>query len=309
VILLWGLEHEGPLASVRAALDDLNVPFEMLDQRDVLETEVRLEVDGHIRGRVRTPHQRIDLAAVTAVYARPYATERLPVVRRPGPESPAWSHAHRVERALWSWAEITPALVVSRPLAMASNNSKPYQAQRIRRHGFAVPDTLVTTDPAAARAFWQRHGEIIYKSASGTRSRVARLRPEDEPRLQDVAWCPTQFQEYVPGREHRVHVVGGEVFACEVLSEADDYRYAPASEVALGSCDLPIDVADRCRDLAAALSLPVAGIDLRLTPRGIWYCFEVNPMPAFSCYESATDRPISAAVARLLAEPGVGRIT
>jgi glutathione synthase/RimK-type ligase-like ATP-grasp enzyme len=184
---------------------------------------------------------------------------------------------------------------------MASNSSKPYQAQRIRGHGFAVPDTLVTTDPAAADAFWQRHGEIIYKSVSGTRSRVARLRPEDVPRLQDVSWCPTQFQEYVPGREHRVHVVGGDVFACEVLSEADDYRYAPANEVTLRACDLPVDVAARCRHLAADLSLPVAGIDLRLGPGGLWYCFEVNPMPAFSCYESAAARPISAAVARLLA--------
>jgi hypothetical protein len=306
VILLWGLEHEGPLASVRAALDALNAPFEMLDQRDVLETEVRLDVEADIRGQIRTPRQRIDLAAVTAVYARPYASARLPVVRHRGADSPAWSHAHQVERAIWAWAEITPALVVSRPLAMASNNSKPYQSQRIRAYGFAVPDTLVTTDPAAAHAFWQRHGEIIYKSVSGTRSRVARLRPEDEPRLEDVTWCPTQFQEFVPGREHRVHVVGSQVFACEVVAEADDYRYAPANEVTLRSCDLPADVAARCCDLAAGLGLPVAGIDLRLSPRGTWYCFEVNSMPAFSCYEGATHRPISAAVARLLAGPGDG---
>jgi len=53
--------------------------------------------------------------------------------------------------------------------------------------------------------------------------------------------------------------------------------------------------------LAASLDLVVAGIDLRRTPDGEWYCFEVNPSPAFSYYESATHQPISAAIAALLA--------
>jgi glutathione synthase/RimK-type ligase-like ATP-grasp enzyme len=134
---------------------------------------------------------------------------------------------------------------------MASNSSKPYQAQCIRRHGFAVPETLVTTDPRAARDFWARHGEVIYKSVSGIRSRVSRLRPETADRLDDVQWCPTQFQAYVPGREHRIHVVGDEVFACEITAEADDYRYATPGTIQIS---LPCaDVADNCR-LSAALT-------------------------------------------------------
>ena len=64
---------------------------------------------------------------------------------------------------------------------------------------------------------------------------------------------------------------------------------------------MPREVEDRCRTAAVALQLPVAGIDLRRTPEGEWYCFEVNPSPAFSYYEDATGQPISAAVARLLA--------
>ena len=38
--------------------------------------------------------------------------------------------------------------------------------------------------------------------------------------------CPTQFQEYVEGIDLRVHTVGSEIFATEVQSDADDYRYA-----------------------------------------------------------------------------------
>ena len=68
----------------------------------------------------------------------------------------------------------------------------------------------------------------------------------------------------------------------------------------LVSTELPDAVAARSRRLASALGLPVAGIDLRVTPAGEWYCFEVNPSPAFSYYESATGQPIAAAVAGLL---------
>ena len=49
------------------------------------------------------------------------------------------------------------------------------------------------------------------------------------------------------------------------------------------------------------MNLPLAGIDLRRTPQGEWYCFEVNPSPAFTYYEQITGQPISQAVALLLA--------
>lgn len=87
---------------------------------------------------------------------------------------------------------------------MASNNHKPYQTNQIRKSGFAVPETVVTTDPNAVLDFWQRHGAVIYKSNSGVRSIVARLPDMHRERLGNVAWCPTQFQQYIPGVDHRV---------------------------------------------------------------------------------------------------------
>ena len=41
---------------------------------------------------------------------------------------------------------------------------------------------------------------------------------------------------------------------------------------------------------------------LAVTPDGRWFCFEVNPSPAFSYYQKAIGQPIAAAVARLLME-------
>jgi D-alanine-D-alanine ligase-like ATP-grasp enzyme len=49
------------------------------------------------------------------------------------------------------------------------------------------------------------------------------------------------------------------------------------------------------------MDLAFAGVDLRRTPPGTWYCFEVNPSPGFTYYASSTGQPIAEAVARLLA--------
>lgn len=304
VILLWGLAQDRPIAAVHEALHRLGFPVAFLDQRQVLASAVELCVDSTIRGWLRTDGETIDLNAITAVYLRPYEWRRLPEIEKAGPGSLAWRHACEVEDALASWLELAPALVVNRLAAMAATNSKPDQAAQIRACGFAVPDTLITTDATAALEFWEKCGTVIYKSISGVRSIVSRLTLEHVRRLSDLAWCPTQFQQYIPGHDYRVHVVGHEVFVCEIASEADDYRYATSqgARVDIRSYDLPKDTADQCRALAAAMDLLLAGIDLRCTPDGLWYCFEVNPSPAFSYYQTATNQPIDEAIARLLGQ-------
>ena len=103
-----------------------------------------------------------------------------------------------------------------------------------------------------------------------------------------------------------MHVVGDAVFAAEIVSDADDYRYAgrTSQSVSIRACRLEPEMAERCRRLTAGLGLLIAGIDLRRTPEGCWYCFEVNPSPGFTFYQEATGQKIAEAVACLLA---VGR--
>jgi hypothetical protein len=304
LIALWGFGAERTLTIVAEALARLGAPTRLIDQADVLETAVHLDVDACVRGSVRTRGETIELESITALYQRPYDSRLLPTVAGVG--EAGWQHALAVDDALASWSELTPALVVNRLGAMTGNNSKPYQLRQIARFGFSVPETLVTTDPREAREFWERHGTVVYKSVSGVRSRVSRLRPDDRARLEDVASCPTQFQAFVPGRDHRVHVVGTDVFAVAVDCEADDYRYAGDLPVEIRSCDLPRDVEDRCRQLAGAMDLWVAGIDLRQGRDGAWYCFEVNPSPAFAFYQEMAGQEIGAAVARFLTAGTVG---
>ena len=81
------------------------------------------------------------------------------------------------------------------------------------------------------------------------------------------------------------------------IEDDDDYRYGTASMV---RCKLPDEIAHRCFTLSASLGLLLGGIDLRRTPEGEWYCLEVNPSPAFSCFESDTDPEIARAIAQIL---------
>lgn len=299
-ILLWGVPADSPIATVRDALQRAGCRVTFLDQRAVRDTEVELTVGDGVEGLLRAGGETLDLARVKAMYLRPQDSRKLPDVAGAGENSDLWRHAVAVEDILLSWSDLTPALVLNRPGDMAPNSSKPYQAAWIESLGFLIPDTLITTDPDLVLEFWQQHEQVVYKSVSGIRSIVTRLTAEHRRRFDRIASCPTQFQQYVSGTEYRVHVVGEEVFACKIVSDADDYRYA-TGPVDMQACRLPGEVEARCKTLAGSMNLLLAGVDLRCTPEGAWYCFEVNPSPAFTCFERETRQPVTAAVAELLA--------
>ena len=302
MILLCGIPTETPLALVANALDDLGEPYLVFNQRRF--ADARLEfclLERRLSGSLWVQGQEWAFDAFTGVYNRMIDDQALPEVRNLGLNHPDRLRCRRLHDALLQWIEITPARVINRMAAMASNGSKPYQMQLIHQHGFAIPDTLITNDPELARQFYRQHGKVIYKSASGVRSIVAPLMPEDFARLERIRWCPTMFQEQLIGDNVRVHVIGEQVFATRIQTGAVDYRYAgrQGSRADLETVELDLQLAQRCVEMAHSLGLAFAGIDLMLTDEDI-YCFEVNPNPGFSYFENITGQPIARAVAEYL---------
>ncbi|MCB5165817.1 alpha-L-glutamate ligase [Streptomyces bambusae] len=295
MILFFGRTDDPPLARAVGAARDAGLRHLVVDQAHLARYDL-VTGTGGLDGLLVVDGMRVPLDTVAAVYARPLEPPA-------GGDAAARARVAAFQEWFVGWLDTAPAFVVSRPSAMESNSSKPYQAQLIARAGFPVPDTLVTDDPGEVLAFRDRHGRIVYKSVSGIRSIVREFTPADEARLPLLRGLPTQFQAYVPGRDVRVHVVGGRTYAASVDSDAVDYRYAgrDGDAARLAPFDLPPDTARHCVELAAALGLPLAGIDLRRTPDGAWVCFEVNPMPAYSYYEAHTGLPIAAALVSLLA--------
>jgi len=297
VILLYGRTDDGPFRRTVEAAQAAGVEHLVIDQRHLTTHELALVLGaGGPAGWVVVGGQLVDLSSVRGVYARPL---ELP----PSPDPVDELRCRTFNTAFLEWLDVAPCSVVSRPQAMESNSSKPFQAQLIARAGFAVPATVVTNDPDDILEFRRRHGRVIFKSTSGVRSIVREMDPASESRLDRLRSLPTMFQAYVAGVDVRVHVVGRRTFPTEVRSRATDYRYAAndGMSVDLEAIELPDDIEARCVSLARALDLPLCGIDLRRCPDGRWVCFEVNPMPAFSYYEDATGQEISAAVVDLLA--------
>ena len=301
VVVLWGLPDDGPIERVYRILQQKNVPTIFINQLDVLEYSIETTFSGELLGVIHSSSVSLDLQEIHAIYVRPYDLRQLGIFETGNYGNDDWIRAVFFEDTMLLWSEITNARVINRPSSAGSNASKPYQLELIRRAGLKVPKTMLTTDPQRAREFRQTHGRVIYKSISCQRSIVAELGDDFVERINDVIWCPTQFQEYIDGVDYRVHLLEERIFASRICSASSDYRYA--SDTRIEPVTLPEEIIERCFQLAKSLGLLFSGIDLRRTHEGEWYCFEVNSSPGYTYFEDSNEQPISVALAEMLARP------
>jgi glutathione synthase/RimK-type ligase-like ATP-grasp enzyme len=244
---------------------------------------------------------RVDSAELTGVYFRNVTVDTPDEANSSETLELAYPHT---DPQLAAALNSLQCRVVNRPAAIHSNRSKPYQALIIGQF-FKVPETLVTNDPDAARSFYSEcHEKVIFKSVSGLRSIVRLMNQDDLGRLTLVENCPTQFQAYIPGDNLRVHVIGEHLFPVRIRCDAVDYRYAGQEgyTATMVPAKLPQPVENSCIRLAQELGLAMAGIDLKETPEGQYYCLEVNTSPAFPFYESPTGPAVADALAEFLAQ-------
>jgi hypothetical protein len=303
VIVIAGIPSEPPIRLAIDAAEQAGIDHVVVNQRESSRMDLTVEVDERgVHGELHLPERTVDLEGVAGVYWRLMEAERLPE-NGPSARPADRERSLAFHGLLTSWVETASCRVANRIGPMGSNASKPYQALRIERIGFDTPPTVITTVPADVEQAGAAWGPLVYKSTSSVRSIVRTYDPGADD-LEAIRLLPTQFQRTVPGTDVRVHVVGPDVHATEITCDAVDYRYAArdGEDAHLRPCELPADVADRCRALSAGLDLPFCGIDLRRSDDGRWWCFEVNPSPGYSYYEQHTDQPISGSLVRWLAE-------
>jgi len=304
MILVVGGLADSVTELVCARLDHCGYEYRLLDMG---RYPSGFEVNWHWQGERPTgyiagPDWRVDLDEISGVYARYLGAEGRVPLTGIAPELAPSIHVE-CDMGLMTLFEHLACPVVNRIGLGMSNHSKPYQALLIRECGLRIPPTLVTSDADAARRFYDEHGgEVIYKSLSGIRSIVRRVGPEQLARFDLLHHGVAQFQAFIPGENVRVHTVGDELFPTRVLSESVDYRYArrEGNTIEMEEVTLAPAVAEACIRLSRALDLLIAGIDLKVTPEGETYCFEINPSPGFIFYEQGSGQLISAALADLL---------
>jgi glutathione synthase/RimK-type ligase-like ATP-grasp enzyme len=299
MILLWGLLEDPPMAMAHDALVRAGADCFFLDHRRIFTSDIdyAFSAETGVRCTVTQGASTIDLGSVRAAYVRGASFYDYEEMQDRPRDDPLAVRAAGFEFQLMACLDASDALVINRSEPSATNSSKPHQLTLIRQVGLRIPETFISNDGGAVRRFLAGNRDSIYKSISGVRSIVRRVSDAQYGFIDDVGWCPTLFQRVVPGTNYRVHILGDEVFAVRIESSQLDYRYGDTTMVA---AELPAEVAQKCRRLSSMLGLHFSGIDLMRTPEGEWFCFEVNPSPAYSYFEASSGQPISTALARFM---------
>lgn len=302
-VLVCGDPLDSSVALVLARLARVNVPYAVLWPAGETAADASFQFEvrhGQVAGRCRPQGEWYRLEELSGAYLR-FADR--PTVAEPDPEEPAARPPAGIRawrEAVARWSDVTPIRVVNRRSLQSSTCSRPLQAQTILRHGFHVPDTLVTSDPELALAFINTHSRVVCTSTSGSRLARRDRRGEGLARLDRIRWCPAQFQEQVDGHHVVAHVVANEVFATGVERRRDDGGWPRTKGAAYQALKPSDDLAARCITLAMDLDLPFAGLNLQITPANEVYCLGVDPEPAYGECERQTGQPISAALVRYL---------
>lgn len=212
------------------------------------------------------------------------------------------------------WANLLEGLFLNsnacfvNPLLAEYAAVKPRQLHMAREVGWAIPDTLITSDQDHASAFIEKHrGRVIHKAMTAPRDRLIDTRVWDEgdrSALKALTLAPTIFQEMICGPvDLRITVVGQRIFTAKISTELGragidsrmdmDAPYEPY--------ELPDQIHERVLAFMAAMGLVYGTIDLKITPEGQYVFFEVNPQGQFLYVEILTGMPITSAMADLLA--------
>lgn len=225
---------------------------------------------------------------------------------QPGHIGFAFNEALEAFTGLWHALNV---FWVNNPARDEVAHKKTYQLAVAQQVGLHIPETLVTNDPEQARAFAARHRPqpIVYKTFSATEQlwRETRVLQDGETRMLDaVQYAPVIFQEYVPGVDIRVTIVGDQLFAAEIdISQGQypvDFRMN-MSAAKITATELPAEIAQGLSQLMASLGIVYGAADLRRTPDGQYIFLEVNPAGQWLFVEEHTRQPISRALAELLA--------
>lgn len=201
---------------------------------------------------------------------------------------------------------------INDPFRERRANNKILQLQAARTVGFLVPETCITNSPEKARQFFDSHsGNVVFKAQTDAKYHLGETRMVNDQilnRKETLAYCPVQFQWFVPSAyDIRATVVGDNVFASRIESggESSPIDWRLDISIPIKQIELPRNLSAMCVELTRSLGLSYGAIDLRHTPDGEVYFFEINPSGQFLFCDATPHLPITTALYELLSNEGL----
>lgn len=296
MIVFAGLTRDRTLMHAAAIAQQMQLPCQFLDLAAFCE-DGQWEWDfDRGAGTIRAGGVTIDFGDddISGVYARlvDIATTR-PAERE------QWSARTRILQEMMQSARCQ---VINRPQADLTNSSKLYQLLLLAQCGFDVPQSLLSNDAHWVRQLAQP-GRTIYKGASSQGTITALLKEDDLAHLENLAHSPVLFQEFIEGRDMRLHMVQDQAFAELIDKRPGEVDYRFSSHCRFTPFDPPAELVRRCRTYMQLSSLSFVGFDFIVQDSGKFIVLEGNPMPGYDGYDRRADLAISHALLRALAVP------
>lgn len=193
-------------------------------------------------------------------------------------------------------------------------NDKLQQLSAASAAGLTIPRSVFTNDPETICGFFEScsgnlivklHGSLS-KSMDGNAAffPTTRLQPTDLDRLDQLAYCPMIFQEYIPkDYELRVVYVDGDFFTGKIPyegNEATDWRAIRDSQIVWQQYQLPQQVCEKLTAMMQQLDLTFGAIDIIKNKEGDYVFLEVNPQGEWGMLQKYLDYPIGETIAQKL---------
>jgi len=227
----------------------------------------------------------------------------------------------RERHAYGCWATLESSIPFINSLrAHRTAQSKSHQHYIAKRLGLRVPATYVGTSPSIAedfaRGLWATGRRCCTKNIEATRFTLAGrpharftqvFEPHDIDQLRTLHFCPMIFQEYIEKKwEYRVTVVGTQVYACRIDSQAAggdtavDWRHYDLPRTPHRACSLPSELTSTLVNLLRALGLCFGAFDLVHSTDDEVVFLEVNSLGSWLWIEDLVGFPITETLASLL---------
>lgn len=315
ILIVTRSDDNACIDMVSRALADLGERAVRLNT-DHYPTSVRISTRMEGSNTRRTLSDRTnqaDLGEVTALwYRRFFAGGRLP------PELGQTREAcvGEARRTLYGTIAALGAFQLDPLICVRKTDHKELQLEKAREFGMAVPATLITNDPEAAREFYRDHDQkvvtktqssfAIYRGGEEQVVFTTPVQPEHMEQLDGLRYAPMMFQEWVPkALELRATVVGKRVFTAAV-----DSQKAPRTQVdwrrdGVGLLEawepyaLPPAVEAALLRITDEFGLNYGAADFIVTPEGQHVFLEINAGGEWFWLQRVL--PIAEALAEVLA--------